>query len=322
MFASTTSKSPERRAPVPDPFTELPCPARERPPRGHPVDRDELPEAAEGGRQTILGEAASRPSGSFQRSSTCGGSSKQTALLTTGAAADALPLEDLEASVGGHLHPAVRIEVRKLRALVLGELGGIDVAAALEHHHLASALGQPVGDDRPRGPGPDGTTTSALMRSESTSAGVRTEWGIGAVGELGGMPPPARSEEADVAGRLGRRVGVVADERELLGREQHRLDHAPQEPRQAPFRDVGEEATLDEVDPALRRHHGERRAQPEHGIDAEGGERQLGLLLLLGRERPQVLVDVGRHSSGVTSSSLPERGPRRAPSASMLVRSG
>ena len=69
-------------------------------------------------------------------------------------------------------------------------------------------------------------------------------------------------------------------------------------PGQAALDHVVDEAALDEVEAALRRHQREGRAQPDHRIDRQRRERQLRLPLLVGGERVEVVVDPRGHLLG------------------------
>ena len=140
----TRAVEPERL----DPVAELDRAAGEVTARRHPLYRHELPDPFEGGGQVRLVEPGVQAVAVVPALEHVVGQVEADGVVDDGRAADALALEHLEASVRRHLHAAVRIERGELLALVLGELGGIDVEPALEHDHLAALLRHPLGEHR------------------------------------------------------------------------------------------------------------------------------------------------------------------------------
>ena len=159
---------------------------------------------------------ASRPSVSFQRCRVCGWDVVTDGVVDHGAAADALALQYLEASVRRHLQAAVVQEVGELDALVLAEVPRVDVLAALQQDDLPAGLGEPVGEDRAGRAAADDRDVGSdsfgvdLVRLAHLEGGELAD-------PLDDLLVALALRERDVAGRGGRaRIGVVADDHHLL----------------------------------------------------------------------------------------------------------
>ena len=171
--------------------------------------------------------------------------------------------------------------------------------ASLEQHHLAPTLGQPVREHGPGRAAADDHDVGGDLLSIDLVRLVDVEDGPLDRQALHRLRVALALRERDVAGRRRRaRVGVVADDRELLRGDQHRL-HRPADPSGQPALDhVADEASLDEGEAALRRHQCEGGPQPEQRIDRQRREGQLRLPLLVGGEGVEVVVDPGGHLLG------------------------
>ena len=137
-----------------DPLGHL-GPARLQVPVLLAVDGQPLPQPLERLHQPLLVDSRVEPVGIVPALQRRGRDVEADGVVDHGAAADALSLQHLEAGVPRHLHGAVGIEIRELNPLVLGEVAGVDVLAALQHDDLTTALGQAVGEHGARGPAPD-----------------------------------------------------------------------------------------------------------------------------------------------------------------------
>ena len=165
---------------------------------------------------------------------------------------------------------------------------------ALEHGHLAALLRHPLGQHGAGGARADdhhvGRDVIRVHLARRADVEGR-EWALGQLGQRAALI--ALGERYVSRFLCGSGVRVVADEGEVLGRDQDRLDEPAERAWQAPLGHIGEEAPLDEVDPPLGRHDRVGRAQPEHRVDPKRGERHLRLALRLGGERVEVIVDIG-----------------------------
>ena len=134
--------------------------------------------------------------------------------------------------------------------------------------------------------------TSAVIRSASTSFGELTSSDRQLSDLLHRLREALALRERHIAsGRRAARVGVVADDRQLLGGGEQRLDEPAELPGQPALDDVGDEAALDEGEPRLGGHEGERGPQPEERIDREHREDELRLPFLVRGEGVEVVVD-------------------------------
>ena len=116
------------------------------------------------------------------------------------APADAHALHDTEVEVRREVERAVRVELRELLGLVLREVGGRDVRAALEHQHLAAPVGELVGERRAGRAGPDDDDVGRQLLPRDVARG---------------HAPHARPLRVDLLHRLG--VARAARERDVAG---------------------------------------------------------------------------------------------------------
>ncbi len=189
---------------------------------------------------------------------------------------------------------AVGEEVRELHPFVLGEVPGVDVLAAFDQDDLAAPLGHPVGEDRAGGAAADDHHVRVDLLGVDFVRVVDVQRGAVLRHALDRLLVAGALGEGDIADRGCRpRVGVIADDREVLGRGEHRLQRLAKETGQPSFDHVVDEAALDEGQPPVRRHHREGGSEAKQRVDGERGQRQLRLPLALGGERVQVVVDPG-----------------------------
>ena len=162
---------------------------------------------------------------------------------------------------------------------------------ALEQDDLAPRLGEPVGEHRSRGPAADDRDVGGdpvgvdLVRRVDVERRQLADL-------LHRLREALALRERHVAGGWGAAgVGVVADDRQLLGGGEQRLDEPAELPGQPALDDVRDEAALDEGQPRLGGHEGERGPEPEERIDREHREDELRLPLLVRGEGVEVVVD-------------------------------
>ena len=169
-----------------DALTELDGAAGEVLARGHALYRHELAEPLEGGGEVGLVEPRVQAVAVVPALEDVVGKVEADGVVDDGRAAHALALEHLEAGVRGHLHAAVRIERGELLALVFGELGRVDVAAALEHGHFAALLGHPLGKHGAGGARADDDDVrrdAVRVYLAWRADGEWREWALGQIGQ-------------------------------------------------------------------------------------------------------------------------------------------
>ena len=140
--------------------------------------------------------------------------SKQTALLTTVLPPTQVPWVTASGS-RSKLERAVGVERAVLGCLVLGERRRVDVAAALEHEHLASATGELVGERRASGAAADDHDVGIHRFSADVPGVQAVEPGRRRDVRHGGLR--ALRERHVAAGGGGARILVVAEIGHLRG---------------------------------------------------------------------------------------------------------
>ncbi len=221
-----------------------------------------------------------------------GGRVEAEAVVDRRAAADAHPLQHLEAEVRRELERALVVELEVLLHLVVGERGRVDVRSALEHEHAPAGGREPGGEDRAGGARADHDHVVARGRRLRQRRQARRH----RRGRGRGARAPQVGRVADR--RPGAAVAVVAEVGHLRGGPHGGLEQRPQRARQAPARRGVDEAPLEERAPRGVIERGQRWAEREQRPGGDGQQRELDAALGARVEVGEVAVDVAGDVGG------------------------